>query len=570
MKSPLSSSLATFTERQRERALERFALLRPHLEEGIPLTVLARTSRISLSTFQRWDRGYRERGLDGLMPQRRSDCGQSRDLPEELILLIEGLALQVSRRPLTSIHALVSEVAREQGWPIPSYAQVYRIVQRIPEDVKTLAQKGAVVYREQFDLLYRRQASSANVIWQADHCRLRIFVVKEAGKVDLPWLTAIEDDYSRAVVGYHLGWTAPSALRTSLALRQAIWVKEDQRWPMHGVPEIFYTDHGSDFTSKHMEAVAIDLKMTLIFSQVSNPRGRGKMERCFRTLREDDLSKLPGYAPKVKDPVAQRRINEQARKEACLTLPELDALVRRWVLETYHQREHSETHASPHERWVASGILPVLPPSAEQLDLLLLQPRRRHKVHQEGIRFLGAWYMHALLADSVGDAVIIRYDPTNLATIWVYVVDSLEEERFLCQAESIERGGHAVSQQEIVAARRSRRTRVSKEVGERKRAVTRYASPRALARRALAGLASPKKPNQSVVNAEEGASAPVLPDSFGASVSPVRWYDVDEAALVIAAPAIESVSNPNDPAISSSLAEPKGSFPSSVRWYDDE
>jgi len=56
----------------------------------------------------------------------------------------------------------VSEVAREQGWPIPSYAQVYRIVQRLPEDLKTLALEGAVAYREQFDLLYRRQASSAN------------------------------------------------------------------------------------------------------------------------------------------------------------------------------------------------------------------------------------------------------------------------------------------------------------------------------------------------------------------------------------------------------------------------
>lgn len=562
------SSLATFTERQRTRALARFALIRPHLEERVPLTTLAQTSPLSVRTLQRLVCAYHKEGLRGLVPKRRSDCGQSRDLPDELILLTQGLALQVLRRPLTSIHALVSEVAREQGWPIPSYAQVYRIVQRLPEDVKTLAQKGAEAYREQFDLLYRRQASSANVIWQADHCRLRIFVVKEGGKVDLPWLTAIEDDYSRAVAGYHLGWSAPSALRTGLALRQAIGVKEDERWPMHGVPESFYTDHGSDFTSKHMEAVAIDLKMTLIFSQVKNPRGRGKMERCFRTMREDVLSKLPGYAPKVKDPVAQRRINEQARKEACLTLEELDALVRRWVLETYHQREHSVTHARPHERWVASGILPVLPPSAEQLDLLLLQPRRRHKVHQEGIRFLGTWYMHALLADFVGDAVIIRYDPTNLATIRVYVVDSLEEERFLCQAESIERGGHAVSQQEIVAARRSRRKRVSKEVGERKRAVTRYASPRALARRAVAQLDATKEASQPLVDADEVASA--LPGEVRASVSPVRWYDVDEAALVIAASAIESVSNPNGTAIARVLAEPTGSFPSSVRWYDDE
>jgi putative transposase len=99
-------------------------------------------------------------------------------------------------------------------------------------------------------------------------------------------------------------------------------------------------------------------------------------------VREDFLSKLPGYAPKVEDPQEQRRIHEKARKEASLTLPQVAALFRTWLLETYHQREHSVTHATPHERWMASGILPVLPQSAEQWDLLLLQPRRRHKVHQ--------------------------------------------------------------------------------------------------------------------------------------------------------------------------------------------
>ena len=35
----------------------------------------------------------------------------------------------------------------------------------------------------------------------------------------------IIDDYSRAVAGYFLTLSAPSAIRTALALRQAIWRK---------------------------------------------------------------------------------------------------------------------------------------------------------------------------------------------------------------------------------------------------------------------------------------------------------------------------------------------------------
>jgi putative transposase len=38
----------------------------------------------------------------------------------------------------------------------------------------TLAQEGSKAYRERFDLLYRREASQPNEIWQADHTPLDI------------------------------------------------------------------------------------------------------------------------------------------------------------------------------------------------------------------------------------------------------------------------------------------------------------------------------------------------------------------------------------------------------------
>ena len=400
------------TEAQRVQALKRFAVIRPHFEEGVCQTELARVHQIPLRTLQNWIRSYREAGLSGLAKKGRSDCGKSRGLPEELVLLVEGLALQAVRRPLTCIHELVSQVADEQHWPSPSYAQVYRIVQHLPKDLLTLGQDGAAAYREAFDLLFRREAKCANAIWQADHCQLRIYLKDEQGRVQMPLLTAIEDDYSRCLAGYRLSWGAPSAAQTALALRGAIGVKSDPRWPIHGVPGCFYTNHGSDFTSKHMEAVAVDLKMPLIFSQVGRPRGRGKVERFFRTVREEVLAKLPGYAPKVKDDIRlQREIEAQAREQALLSLPEFDAIFRTWLLDTYHARVHTETGAAPYERWLASGVIPVLPGNETQLDLLLFQPRRHRIVHQEGVTLLGAWYMHPLLAGCVGCAVVIRYDP---------------------------------------------------------------------------------------------------------------------------------------------------------------
>lgn len=80
------------------------------------------------------------------------------------------------------------------------------------------------------------------------------------------------DDHSRAVAGYFLSFDEPSALHTSLALRQAIWRKEDPRWIICGIPDVLYIDDGSDFTSQHLEQVGADLKIRLVFSIPGKPR----------------------------------------------------------------------------------------------------------------------------------------------------------------------------------------------------------------------------------------------------------------------------------------------------------
>jgi putative transposase len=165
------------------------------------------------------------------------------------------LALRKPRRSIATIQRQESAMALQQGWEEPGYEQVYRIIREIPPALLTLAHEGAGTYREEYDLLYRREASRSNEIWQADHCLLPIWARDSQGKMARPWLTAIEDDKSRAVAGYRLSWSAPSAIQTALTLRQAIWRKEDARWQVCGILEVLYTDHGTDFTSVHLEQV---------------------------------------------------------------------------------------------------------------------------------------------------------------------------------------------------------------------------------------------------------------------------------------------------------------------------
>jgi putative transposase len=449
--------LAELTETERAEALRRFHVLRPSLEDGASLTRIARAQGLELRTVQRWLTRYRVNGLAGLVREPRSDRGLPR-LSAELRKLVEGLALQRPPPTAAFVHRQVASVAAEQGWPVPSYACVYDVIRKLDPALATLAHEGAKAYREEFDLIHRREAARPNEIWQADHTPLDVYLLDEHGKPARPWLTAIVDDHSRAVSGYFLGFQAPSALITSLALRQAIWRKEDPRWHVCGIPEVFYTDHGSDFTSKHLEQVSADLKIQLVFSTPGNPRGRGRIERLFRTLNQLFLCRLPGYSPEGSPPAAPR-----------LTLPEFETQFREFLLGEYHLRDNSETGQPPQARWEAGGFLPQLPESLEQLDLLLLTIARPRRVHQDGIHFQGLRYLDLTLASYVGQDVTIRYDPRDLAEIRVY-----HENTFLCRAICPELASQAISLREIVQAREARRRALSGEVKDRSALVEEY------------------------------------------------------------------------------------------------
>ncbi len=342
-------------------------------------------------------------------------------------------------------------VARERGWPVPSYGRVYDIVRHLDPGLVTLAHEGAKAYKEAFDLLYRHQADGPNATWQADHTPLDVWVLDERGQPARPWLTVILDDYSRAVAGYSLSLHAPAALQTALALRQAIWHKADPHWRVCGIPGVFYTDHGADFTSRHIEQVAADIEMRLVFSEKGAPRGRGKIERLFETVNQLCLCELPGYTPPGTAPATPT-----------LTLPELDERLHLFIVEGYHRRAHGETGQAPLARWEAGGFLPRLPDALEHLDLLLLTVPKPRQVHQDGIHLHGLRYIDTTLAAYVGEEVVVRYDPRDMAELRVYY-----QGRFLCRAICQELADRSVGLKDIIRARAERRRQLRVGLSER-------------------------------------------------------------------------------------------------------
>jgi putative transposase len=415
--------LAGLSEDDRKLALDRFRLLQPHLEQNRSLKSVALAAGIPYRTAHRWLTQYRMFGLAALARKARDDRGTRRGVSVKLKEAIEGLSLQKPPLPIAALYRQVRRLAQDLGEPAPSYSVIYDVVHKLPADLVVLAHQGTKAYSNTFELVHRREATGPNAIWQADHTPLDILLICPDGKTANPWLTVVIDDYSRAVAGYFLSYEAPSALHTSLALRQAIWRKEDSRWTVCGIPDVLYTDNGSDFTSRHLEQVSADLKIRLVFSLPGKPRGRGHIERFFSTVNEMFLCELDGYKP----------AGGGIRGKPTLTLADLDSSLRTFFLEVYHRREHAGIKTPPAERWEANGFLPRMPDSLEQLDLLLIHVARTRLVRVDGIYFQNLRYMSTTLAAYVGETVTLRYDPRDMAEIRA-VVEAARESLVIGEA----------------------------------------------------------------------------------------------------------------------------------------
>jgi putative transposase len=168
------------------------------------------------------------------------------------------------------------------------------------------------------------------------------------------------------------------------------------------------------------------------------------------------LCELPGYTlPKG-----------ATRGEPQLALPDLEKRFREFLLGTYHRREHSDTKVPPQERWNRGGFLPQMPNTLEQLDLLLLTVAKSRRIRPDGIHFLGMRYIDPTLAAYVGEDVVLRYDPRDIAEVRVFYQD-----RFLCRAICQELAGETVPLREILRARNHNRKELRRTIQDRQRTV---------------------------------------------------------------------------------------------------
>jgi putative transposase len=137
--------LTACTEEEREEAMSKYEKIRGYLSGKRSQEEAALEGGVSVRTIQRWVKEYRVAGLKGLVKGVRKDCGRRREMSEEEVKVVEGLALRRPGRSVATVYREWQVIARKEGWKEQSYRTICRIVKEIGGAEMTLAQGGESV-----------------------------------------------------------------------------------------------------------------------------------------------------------------------------------------------------------------------------------------------------------------------------------------------------------------------------------------------------------------------------------------------------------------------------------------
>ena len=373
-------------DRAREAGLFRYSLVQDLLEPGLSHAERGWRARelagrvhegpggrrvtVSYSTLGRWRRRYEEGGFDALVPSPRQPAPRT---PAEVLALAEALKREKPGRTAAQVRRVLQVTT---GWA-PSDRTLQRLFER-------LELNGPLPGPEEEQRAFGRfECTRPNEMWTGDTLHGPVIGGKKS------YLFAFIDDRSRAVMGAR--WAHhDDVVRMAAAFRPALQAR--------GVPRACYLDNGSAFVDAWLLRGCAVLGIKLIHSRPGKPEGRGKIERFFRTVRDQFLVEI-GDGEKIAN------------------LAEMNRLFQAWTETVYHQAVHSETGEAPAARWEKATPAERAVPEPSLLREAFLWSERRRADKTALVSLHGNTYqVGAWLA---GRTVELVFDPFDLDRIEV-------------------------------------------------------------------------------------------------------------------------------------------------------
>ena len=223
------------------------------------------------STIEKWYLDYQNHGFDALIPKGRSDAGMSRKLDDELQERIRYFKTNYPRMSAAAIYRQLKNDGSIINGQV-SESTVCRFVNQLQIELRQTPNRDMRRYeRPHINEVWCGDSSVGPRLTDADGKKHRIYII------------ALIDDASRFITGIDVFYN-DNFVNLMSVMKSAV--------SKYGRPKVLNFDNGKSYKNKQMELLAARIGTTLSYCQPYTPTSKAKIERWFRTLKDQWMAGL--------------------------------------------------------------------------------------------------------------------------------------------------------------------------------------------------------------------------------------------------------------------------------------
>ena len=275
-------------EKQQEIALMRYGAIAPliaGLDENYPSKTAfyteisnkglvgpdGRVHHYAPATIEKWYLDYQNHGFDALVPKSRADAGMSRKLDDDLQERIRYFKMNYPRMSAAAIYRQLKTDGSIINGQV-SESTVCRFVNQLQNELRQTPHRD----------MRRYERPHINEVWCGDSSVGPRLTDKD-GKKHRIYIIALIDDASRFITGIDAFYN-DNFVNLMSVMKSAV--------SKYGRPKVLNFDNGKSYKNRQMELLAARIATTLSYCQPYTPTGKAKIERWFRTLKDQWMAGL--------------------------------------------------------------------------------------------------------------------------------------------------------------------------------------------------------------------------------------------------------------------------------------
>ena len=223
------------------------------------------------TTIEKWYLNYKHGGFDALIPAGRSDCGVSRKIDDDLTEQIRFLKHNYPRLSAAAIYRQLQDNGSIRSGQV-SEATVCRFINQMALTEKLTNNQD----------MRRYERPHINEVWCGDSSAGPYLRLPD-GKKHRVYVIALIDDASRFVTGAGVFFN-DTFVNLMSVMKSAV--------AKYGRPSVFNFDNGSAYKNRQMELLAARIGSTISYCRPYTPTQKAKIERWFRTLKDQWMASL--------------------------------------------------------------------------------------------------------------------------------------------------------------------------------------------------------------------------------------------------------------------------------------